>query len=219
MKYWKFFLLSLGIIIFDQMVKLLVHFNMDPGISGEIAVFGDWFLLHYLLNPGMAFGLQLETEYGKMILTLFRLIAIVGIGYYLIHQVSNGVHSGMAWCLALIFGGAIGNAIDSTLYGVLLENAPPNSPSPWFYGQVIDMLYFPLFEGTFPQWVPFVGSDNFQFFRPVFNVADASIFIGVTSILIFQRRFIPDSKKQKEKEITSQESNPQLDKNLQNLPD
>ena len=219
MKYWKYFLLSLGVIIFDQMVKLLVHYNMDPGIPGEITVIGDWFRLHYLLNPGMAFGLQLETEYGKMILTLFRLMAIVGIGYYLIHQVSNGVHPGMAWCLALIFGGAIGNAIDSTFYGVFLENAPPNSPSRWFYGQVIDMLYFPLFEGTFPQWFPFIGGDFFQFFRPVFNIADASIFIGVTSILIFQRRFIPDSKKQKEKEITSQESNPQLDKNLQNLPD
>jgi len=190
MKIARYYLLSLGVIFLDQLVKLLVHFYMDLGISGELIVINDWFRLHYLLNPGMAFGLQIEAEYGKMLLSIFRLLAIIGIGYYLYYQTKKGVHPGMSWSLALIFGGAIGNAIDSTFYGVLLNNAPPNVPTPWFHGQVIDMLYFPLIEGTFPHWMPVIGGDYFQFFRPVFNIADASIFIGVSIILIFQKRFL-----------------------------
>ena len=121
----------------------------------------------------MAFGLQLQTEYGKMALSAFRLFAIIGIGIYLFRQAKRGVHPGMLWSLALIFGGAIGNAIDSTFYGVLLDNAPTNAATPWFHGQVVDMLYFPLFDGTFPDWVPFYGAEYFQFSRPVFNAADA----------------------------------------------
>ena len=198
MKFYKYFLLSLGIILLDQCTKLLVHYNMDLGIPGEISVFGDWFRLHYLLNPGMAFGLQLKTEYGKMALSIFRLFAIVGIGIYLLRQAKKGVHPGMLWSLALIFGGAIGNAIDSTFYGVLLDNSPANSATPWFHGQVVDMLYFPLFDGTFPDWVPMYGGEYFQFFRPVFNVADSSIFIGVCLILIFQKKFLSESERQKE---------------------
>jgi len=204
MKLYRYFLLSLLVILIDQISKLLVHLYMDLGISGEISVLGDWFRLHYLLNPGMAFGLQLQTEYGKMILSLFRLVAIIGIGYYIYHQAKGDVHPGMQWCLALIFGGAIGNAIDSTFYGVLLDNAPTNAPSAWFHGQVIDMLYFPLIDGTFPNWVPFVGGEYFQFFRPVFNIADSSIFVGVALILIFQKRFLSENKPVEEEDSSSE---------------
>jgi signal peptidase II len=193
---YRFFLLSIGIILIDQVSKLLVHYNMDMGVVGEIHVIGSWFRLHYLLNPGMAFGLQISSEYGKVILTLFRLLAIFGITYYLINLARrNDTHTGVLWSIAAILGGAVGNAIDSTFYGVMLDNAPHNAPIPWFHGQVIDMLYFPLIEGHFPSWFPVWGGNYFQFFRPVFNIADASIFCGVATILIFQKRFFPDEKK------------------------
>lgn len=182
-------MLALVVIILDQTVKLLVHFNMELGNAGEIDVIGDWFKLHYLLNPGMAFGLKSSHEYGKLLLTLFRLGAMVGIGYYILHLYKKEAKPGLLWCMGLILGGAIGNVIDSTFYGVFLDNAPVGSPTPWFHGQVIDMLFFPLFDGYYPDWMPFVGGKYFLFFSPVFNIADSSIFIGVVLILIFQRRF------------------------------
>jgi len=197
MKLYKYFLLALGIIILDQAVKLLVHFNMDLGTPGEIAVFGEWFKLHYLLNPGMAFGLKSSHEYGKLLLTLFRLFAMVGIGYYIYYLYKKGAKSGLLWCMGLILGGAVGNVIDSTFYGVFLDNAPYGSPTPWFHGQVIDMLFFPLFDGYYPDWVPYLGGNYFLFFSPVFNIADSSIFIGVVTILIYQKRFF---KKEDEEE-------------------
>jgi len=193
---YKFFLLSIAIIIVDQTSKLLVHYNMEMGVVGEINVIGTWFRLHYLLNPGMAFGLQISSEYGKMILTVFRLLAIVGITFYLVNLARKDAHPGVLWCIASILGGAIGNAIDSTFYGVFLDNAPYNAPTPWFHGQVVDMLYFPIIDGRFPEWMPFWGGEYFQFFRPVFNIADSSIFCGVVIILIFQRKFFPDKKDQ-----------------------
>jgi len=195
MKYSKYYLLTLVVILLDHTVKLLVHFNMDLGMYGEINVIGDWFRLHYMLNEGMAFGMQLNYEYGKAILTAFRLIAS-GAGIYLLYYYAKqNVHPGLMWSGALILAGAIGNVIDSVFYGVLLDNAPYNAPTPWFYGQVIDMLYFPLFEFVWPNWVPFIGGNNFLFFSAIFNIADSSIFIGVSIILIFQKRFFPEKSK------------------------
>jgi signal peptidase II len=188
--YTKYILIALAVIIIDHTSKLLVHFNME--LHEEIFVIGDWFRLHYLLNPGMAFGLKWDNEYGKMALTMFRLVAMVGIGYYLYTLIKRQSHPGLLVCMALILGGAIGNVIDSTFYGVLLNNAPEGSATPWFHGQVIDMLYFPLFRGYFPDWMPMIGGDYFLFFSPVFNIADSSIFIGVLIILIMQRRYFKD---------------------------
>lgn len=192
MKIYKYYLAALVVIILDQAVKLLVHFNMEMGTPGEIDVLGDWFKLHYLLNPGMAFGLKSSHEYGKLLLTLFRLGAMFGIGYYIYYLYKKGAKAGLLWCMGLILGGAVGNVIDSTFYGVFLNNAPAGSPTPWFHGQVIDMLFFPLFDGYYPEWVPGVGGDYFLFFSPVFNIADSSIFIGVVLILLFQKRFFKD---------------------------
>jgi signal peptidase II len=191
MKHIKYFLLSLVIIIIDQAVKMLVHYNVDYGMPGQINVFGDWFKIHYTLNPGMAFGLQLGSEYGKLILSLFRLVAMVGIGYYLYKLSKKRAHPGFLACIALILGGAIGNVIDSTFYGVLLENAPVDAPTPWFHGQVIDMFYFDIWEGMVPNWVPVLGGQYYSLW-PIFNVADAAIFVGVTLILIFQNKFFGD---------------------------
>ena len=173
----------------DQVVKLLVHYNMNMGMAGQINIIGDFFKLYYLTNPGMAFGMKLDHEYGKLFLTLFRLIAMVGIGYYLYSLIEKGVHKGMLVCIALILGGAIGNVIDSTFYGVFLDNTPVGAPTPWFYGQVVDMFYVDIWQGSIPDWVPFLGG-KYMSLWPVFNVADASIFIGVLTILIFQKKFL-----------------------------
>ncbi|MGC4020788.1 MAG: lipoprotein signal peptidase [Cyclobacteriaceae bacterium] len=189
MKVYKYFLIALVVILIDQTSKLMV--NQYMSIHEEVNVIGDWFKLHYLLNPGMAFGIRWENEFGKLALTIFRIGAMFGIGYYLIRSAKRNSHTGFLVCLALILGGAVGNVIDSTFYGVFLDNAPLDSPTKWFHGQVIDMLYFPLVSFQVPDWVPFRGGTYFSFFDPVFNIADSSIFIGVVLILIFQRRFFP----------------------------
>jgi len=191
MKTYKYFLLALAVIIIDQTAKLLVYKNMY--LHQEINVLGEWFRLHYLLNPGMAFGIRWNNEFGKLALSIFRIVAVFGIGYYLVRMAKRGASSGFLWCMGLILGGAVGNVIDSTFYGVLLNNNPVGSSTPWFHGQVIDMLFFPMFEYVWPDWVPGVGGDYFLFFSPVFNIADSSIFVGVVIILIRQKRFFKHS--------------------------
>lgn len=190
MKVYKYFIISLAVIIIDQTSKLLVYNNMY--LHQEINVIGDWFRLHYLLNPGMAFGIRWNNEFGKLALTAFRIAAMFGIGYYLWKMAAKNAHSGFLLCMALILGGAVGNVIDSTFYGVLLNNHPEGSPTAWFHGQVIDMLFFPIVEFYIPDWVPLKGGEYFLFFSPVFNIADSSIFIGVVAILIFQRKIFKD---------------------------
>lgn len=182
--YLLFSILLIGI---DQASKLLVHQYMQPGFSGQIALIGDWLKLHYVLNPGMAFGMQLGHEYGKLFLTLFRLVAMVAIGGYMIHLARAGASKGLLWALAMILAGAVGNVIDSTFYGVLLGNAPYGSPTPWFHGQVIDMIFVDFWEGFVPDWVPVWGGQYYS--TPIFNIADSCIFLGVCSILIFQGSF------------------------------
>jgi len=202
--YLKFYLLSLVVIIVDQSVKLLIYYNMDLGSGGQIQIFDDWFKLHYTLNPGMAFGITLGSEYGKLALTLFRLAAMVGIGYYLYKLSQSLVHPGLLWCVGLILGGAIGNVIDSTLYGVLLDNAPYNASTPWFHGQVIDMFYIDIWEGRMANWIPFFGGQHIALW-PIFNVADASIFVGVIIILIWQKKFFDFDKEKSDDTGTIQE--------------
>lgn len=190
MKIYKYFLLALVVIVIDQTSKLLVYNYMY--LHQEITIIGSeqyGFKLHYLLNPGMAFGIRWNNEFGKLALTVFRIAAMIGIGYYLLKMARKNANTGFLWCMALILGGAVGNVIDSTFYGVMLHNHPADSPTPWFHGQVIDMLFFPLFNFTWPGWVPYVGGEPFLFFSPVFNIADSAIFVGVVIILIFQRRF------------------------------
>ena len=186
--YLKFYLLSLVVIMVDQSVKLVIYHTMDLGTGGQIQIFDDWFKLHYTLNPGMAFGITLGSEYGKLALTLFRLVAMVGIGYYLYRLSQSVVHPGLLWCVGLILGGAIGNVIDSTFYGVILDNAPYSASTPWFHGQVIDMFYIDIWEGRIASWIPLIGGQHIALW-PIFNVADASIFVGVTIILIWQKKF------------------------------
>lgn len=186
---YVFYLISILVIAIDQIVKLAVHFNMEMGTKGQIKIFGDWFKLHYLTNPGMAFGMQIGfLDNGKLVLSIFRLAAMVAIGYYLYTLYKKNSETGLIVCIAMILGGAIGNLVDSIFYGVWLDNAPFDAPTPWFYGQVVDMFYIDIWEGRIPDWVPILGGDYMALW-PVFNVADASIFLGITFILIFQKSF------------------------------
>lgn len=188
MKYLKYYLIALLIIAIDQAVKMWVYQSMV--LHEEIPVFGDWFKLNYTLNPGMAFGVELGSEYGKLILTVFRMVAMVGIGYLVYYLVKHRYHQGLIWCVGLILGGAIGNLIDSVFYGVLLPgNAPYDAPTPWLHGQVIDMFFIHLGNVSFPDWLPIIGGTGMTLW-PIFNVADAAIFVGVLIIIFNQNRFL-----------------------------
>ena len=198
----KYFGISLFVIALDQIVKMLVHFNMEMYAAGEIKVIGNLFRLYYLTNPGMAFGIKLDFEYGKMLLSLFRIGAMFAIGYYLYTLIKTGANKGFLVTVAMILGGAIGNLIDSIFYGVWLDNAPYDAPTPWFNGQVVDMFYIDLWKGHLPNWIPIIGGDYMALW-PVFNIADASIFIAICIILIFQKRYF---KKEEELVETSSTS-------------
>ncbi|MCC8424798.1 lipoprotein signal peptidase [Mucilaginibacter sp. UR6-11] len=179
--YTKPFLTALLIIIADQLIKVWVHSHMYQG--EEIKFLGDRGMLHYTENNGMAFGMELGGDWGKLALTLFRIVAVIAIAYGIVYLIKHKYHRGLIMNGALILAGAVGNIIDSTFYGIVYHYAP------LFHGRVVDMFYFPLISGNFPKWVPVWGGEDFIFFRPVFNLADASISIGVILILIFQKHY------------------------------
>ena len=181
--YYKPFLLAFAIILLDQAIKTWVWTHMTQGEAGVIHLLGDRGMLHYTENPGMAFGMELPVAAGKLILTLFRIIAVCGIAYGLVYLIKHKYHRGLIMNVALIFAGALGNSIDCAFYGLIFQHQP------LFYGRVVDMFYFPLLTGVFPNWVPGWGGQEFVFFRPVFNLADASISVGVIAILIFQKHY------------------------------
>ena len=179
--YLKPFLIVIIIVLVDQIIKTWVRTNMYLG--QDIHFLGDRGMLHYTENNGMAFGMELGGDFGKLVLTLFRIAAVVAIGYGLVYLIKHKYHRGLIMCVALILAGALGNIVDSTFYGLIYQHGP------LFYGRVVDMFYFPLISGYFPQWVPGWGGQDYVFFRPVFNFADASISVGVIAILIFQKRY------------------------------
>jgi signal peptidase II len=179
--YTKPFLTAAFIILADQIIKTWVHSHMYMG--EEIRFFGSHGMLHYTENNGMAFGMEWGGDAGKLALTLFRIVAVCGIVYSLIYLIKHKYHRGLIMNVALILAGAVGNIIDSTFYGIMYKYAP------LFHGRVVDMFYFPLFRGTYPAWLPFFGGEPFEFFRPVFNLADSSICVGVIMILIYQKRY------------------------------
>ena len=179
--YTRPFLLALIVIIADQLIKVWVRNHMYLG--EEIHLLGNRGMLHYTENNGMAFGMEFGGEWGKLILTLFRIFAACGIGYGLAYLIKHKYHRGLIMNVALIFAGALGNSIDCVLYGVIYRYAP------LFHGRVIDMFYFPLLQGNYPHWMPFWPGQEYIFFRPVFNLADAAISVGVILILIFQKHY------------------------------
>ena len=168
-------------------------------LGQEFHVAGNWFIIHFTENNGMAFGLQFAGGYGKLALSLFRIFAVMFLGWYIFRLAKSKATFGVIFCFSLILAGAMGNIFDSALYGILFSESTyfdlarflpaEGGYSSFLHGKVVDMFYFPILEGNYPQWLPFLGGDHFIFFRPVFNVADSAITTGVLSLLIFQRQF------------------------------
>jgi signal peptidase II len=194
--------LILLILLVDQVIKFQIKTTMTLGES--ITVFGNWFFIKFIENPGMAFGLDIPGRWGKPMLTLFRIIAVIAIGWYLRELVKNHVNTGLILCVALIFAGAMGNIIDSVFYGLIFNEStyytvarlfpPDGGYASLLHGRVVDMLYFPIIKGTYPGWFPFSPGEEFIFFRPIFNIADSSITTGILIILLFQKRFFHENK-------------------------
>ena len=189
-------ILLIGLILLaDQTLKILVKTHMT--LYQQIPFLGDWGILHFVENNGMAFGLSLPGSLGKILLTSFRIVAVVGIGYYLRHLIRLKAHTGLIITLAMVMAGALGNIIDSVFYGLIFNSSSPMETAtlfpegggyaPLLHGKVVDMFYFPVLKGNYPDW--FRGGSSFVFFRPVFNIADSSISVAVAIILFNQKRF------------------------------
>ena len=187
------------ILIADQILKIWVKTHMQ--IGDEIHIFGKRGMLHFIENNGMAFGMEMGGKPGKLILSIFRLIAIVGIGWFLNSIILKKANTGLVLAVSAILAGAIGNIIDSAFYGMIFSESysqvavlfpPGGGYSSFLHGRVVDMFYFPVINTHWPDWSPFRPGESFIFFRPVFNIADSAITCGVIAILIFQKRMFKD---------------------------
>ena len=203
------------VLVADQTLKIWIKTHMF--LSEEFPVLGDWFYIHFVENKGMAFGMEFGGDWGKLALSLFRIVAVCGIGYYL-YTLPKSSHKGLKISIALIFAGAVGNIIDSAFYGVIFNESfnqvatfmpAEGGYASFLHGWVVDMFWFPLMEGNFPDWFPIWDGEHFMFFRPVFNLADASISIGISMIFLFQKSFFQSVEKTVEvvKETTEETVN------------
>ena len=187
-------LVVLAVLLIDQMIKIWVKTSMTLHESIHVT---DWFYITFIENNGMAFGMQLGS---KIVLSLFRVIAISALGYYIWLEVKRKAKTGYLVCLSLVLAGAAGNLIDCMFYGLVFNESSPyylsyfvpfgTGYAPFLMGKVVDMFYFPLIETEWPTWMPFVGGDHFVFFSPVFNFADSCISVSVVWILLFYRQEI-----------------------------
>jgi signal peptidase II len=187
-------LIIVAILLIDQAIKIWVKTSMTLHESIRVT---DWFYITFIENMGMAFGMQLGS---KIVLSLFRVVAIGVLGYYIWQQVKRNARTGYLVCLSMVLAGAAGNLIDCMFYGLLFNESSPyylsylvdfgTGYAPFLMGKVVDMFYFPLIETEWPTWMPFVGGEHFVFFSPVFNFADASISVSVVLLLLFYREEI-----------------------------
>lgn len=215
-------LLILAIVLADQALKIYIKTNYY--INEHHNVMGEWFRLHFVENEGMAYGWKFGGDWGKMILTLFRLAAVIFGVYYIRDIIRKKYNRGFIICAGLVFAGALGNLIDSMFYGLIFSESVPGSMAVaqlfpehgyagFLHGKVVDMLYFPIIrDAHFPQWVPIWGGEDFEFFRPIFNIADASISAGIISIIVFQKRFF---KHHDEKQNNTVETNAVVNDDVQ----
>ncbi len=199
----KALLVIFGVLLLDQFIKILIKTHFYYGET--YYVFGlNWFQIHFIENNGMAFGMEFAGSYGKIILTVFRLIASSAIAWYLWILIKKQSNSFLIITIALIFTGAIGNILDSMFYGLMFSESTGFDKAvfmpagggygTFLHGKVVDMLYFPVINTTWAHWIPFIGGSSFEFFQPIFNIADSAITIGVFLLLIFQKRMFKPSK-------------------------
>ena len=205
----KLVLFVIALLVLDQVVKIWIKTTMALG--DEIRIF-EWFRIHFVENNGMAFGLELGGEWGKTVLSMFRIIAVVMIGWYILHLEKRKAPTGVLCCFTLIFCGAIGNIIDSMFYGLIFSESYPQVATlfpagggyeTFLHGKVVDMFYFPLFNGFLPEWVPIWGGKHIIFFRPVFNFADAYISIGFIMLILFYRNYFSEQEKKPTEEMAN----------------
>ncbi len=195
------------ILILDQYLKIWIKTNMALG--EQISIFGNWAFLHFTENNGMAFGWELGGEFGKMILSVFRILAVIGIGWYLVDLSKKNAPLGLLISFAMIFAGAVGNIIDSSFYGLIFSESygrvaeifpAEGGYASFLHGKVVDMFYFPIIKSSIPAGIQFWASEPepipFTFFRPVFNIADSAITVGVAMIILFHRKFFKHSEEQ-----------------------
>ncbi len=207
-------LLLIGLVLLiDQLSKIYIKTNFVLGESVEVF---SWFKILFIENEGAAWGTKLSDILpvtdgtGKLILTIFRLFAIGGIGYWLYHIIDKKGSATLIAAVSLIFAGAFGNILDSVFYGLIFDDSHNQvatlfAEDPYgrlFYGKVVDMLYFPMIDATWPEWVPYVGGDNFRFFEPVFNVADTAISTGVGILIVFNKKAFGGENAAEQKETT-----------------
>lgn len=189
------YLFIIVILFIDQLSKIYIKTHFIYGESGQLNI-TSWFKIILIENEGMAWGTVIPGTYGKLFLTGFRLVAVTGIGYWLWDSVKTHSSNYLIVAISLILAGAIGNIIDSVFYGVIFNDSygqlatlfTDKPYGTWFHGKVVDMLYFPFFEGHFPEWLPYFGGNEFKFFNAIFNVADTAISIGVAILLIFNKK-------------------------------
>ena len=199
MKKGTVFLIILFIVIADQALKIYIKTHYHVGESHS--VLGNWFQLYFIENEGMAYGWKLGGQWGKIMLTLFRLTAVILGVLYIKKIIEKNYPAGYIICIGLIFAGALGNLIDSLFYGIIFENSsmftynvarifPKDGYAGFMHGRVVDMLYFPIIKhASLPGWIPFIGGKQFSFFNYIFNIADASVSVGVITIIVFRKRF------------------------------
>lgn len=206
-KGWGAVLIIILLLLLDQTLKIWVKTHMQLHESYEIT---SWFYIYFTENPGMAFGIEVLD---KLFLTIFRIVAVSFIGYYLFKIVKKSYGFGFIACIALIFAGAVGNIIDSVFYGVIFDHSynqvatfmpEGGGYAGWLHGKVVDMFYFPLIQTVLPDWVPFWGGEEFVFFRPIFNLADSAICVGVFILLLFYRHTLSASLTKEEKKADVQ---------------